>query len=78
MKVHYGKILILRANVVHAGGFVTTEWGNLRCHFYVYKTPDGALHATHPANSYQFGIKGQEEELKAFYENCVIDGGSFV
>jgi hypothetical protein len=80
VEVPYGKILILRADVVHAGGFATAASGNPRCHFYVYKTPKGALHATHPGNSYSFRKSGEAEELEleSFYEHCPIDRSSFM
>jgi hypothetical protein len=80
VEVPYGKILILRADVVHAGGYATAASGYPRCQFYVYKTPKGALHATHPGNSYHFRKNGQEEKLKleSFYEHCQIDKSSFV
>jgi hypothetical protein len=65
--IPYGKILLLRADVVHAGGFITAASGNPRCHFYVYKDPDGVVHSTPLSNSYK---DSQQVELKKYYEHC--------
>jgi hypothetical protein len=80
VEVPYGMILLLRADVVHAGGFATAASGNPRCHYYVYKTPKGALHATHPGNSYHCRKNGmaEKQELESFYEHCQIDTSSFM
>jgi hypothetical protein len=78
VEIPYGKILILRADVVHAGGFATAASGNPRCHLYVYKTPEGALHATHLGNSYHIGEDNQRVQLEEFYKHCEIDENSFV
>jgi hypothetical protein len=53
--VHIGlnNILLLRADVVHAGGYATSSEGNPRVHLYVTKS-GGQAAAYPPANSYNF------------------------
>jgi hypothetical protein len=53
VEIPYGNILLLRADVIHAGGFKTAISGNPRCHFYIYKTPGGSVHTSPLANSYE-------------------------
>jgi hypothetical protein len=38
----------------------------------------GALHATHPGNSYHIGEANQRVQLEEFYKHCEIDKSSFV
>jgi hypothetical protein len=65
----YGEILLLRADVVHAGGFKTAASGNPRCHFYVYKT-GGNVHSTHPSNSYHSIEEGDRRvQLSDYYKH---------
>jgi hypothetical protein len=64
-----GKILLLRADV-HAGGFKTAASGNPRCHFYVYKTPDGVVHSTPLSNSYHIKKDCQRVQLTYYYKHC--------
>jgi hypothetical protein len=66
--ITYGKILLLRADVVHAGGFKTAASGNPRCHFYVYKTPGGVAHSTPLSNSYHI----RQVQLSDYYKHCPI------
>jgi hypothetical protein len=73
--IAYGKILLLRADVVHAGGFANNaESGDPRAHFYIYKLPGGVLHETQLSNSYD-GFVGEGEQwqkrmLREFYKHC--------
>ena len=52
VRLSLGHILLLRGDVVHAGGFCTSDSGNPRGHFYVYKTPRGAPHPYPLSNCY--------------------------
>jgi hypothetical protein len=56
--IPFGSILLLRADVVHAGGFQTSYTGNPRAHFYVYKTPGGVQHSYPLANCYELPGSG--------------------
>lgn len=50
--IPFGSLLLLRADVIHAGGFQTSYTGNPRAHFYIYKTPGGVQHSYPLANCY--------------------------
>jgi hypothetical protein len=67
--IPYGKILLLRADVVHAGGFKTAASGNPRCHFYVYKTPNGVAHSTPLSNSYHIEEDNWRVQLADYYKH---------
>jgi hypothetical protein len=66
VEIPYGSILLLRADVIHAGGFKTATSGNPRCHFYIYKKSRGDVHASRPANSYE---NHDGKLLDQFYKN---------
>jgi hypothetical protein len=36
--IPYGHMLLMRGDTVHAGGYLTSDDGNPRCHIYVHKT----------------------------------------
>jgi hypothetical protein len=59
--IPYGKMLLLRANVVHAGGFRPQgNDGNRRCHLYVYKK-SGVQHDLLPSNLYNFAKESDRD-----------------
>lgn len=73
--IAYGKILLLRADVVHAGGFANNvESGDPRAHFYIYKHPGGVLHELQLANSYDGFVREgdtvRKKMLREFYKHC--------
>lgn len=74
--IAYGKILLLRADVVHAGGFANNvETGDPRAHFYIHKLPGGVLHELQLSNSYD-GYIGEGDQmhkrmLREFYKHCI-------
>ena len=70
VNIPFGEILLLRADVVHAGGFAPSPSGNPRGHFYIYKTPHGALHSYPLSNSYDAEIRGELHFLHEFYKHC--------
>jgi hypothetical protein len=49
VQIKYGSILILRGDVVHAGGFCSGPGGNPRAHMYLYRGP-GKSH-DHPTSN---------------------------
>jgi len=67
--IPYGKILLLRADVVHAGAFATSASGNPRGHFYIYKTPRGLQHPYPLANCYEGFIDGVPVNLCDHYKH---------
>jgi hypothetical protein len=67
--IPYGQMLLLRADVVHAGGFKTAPSGNPRRHFYVYKVPDGVVHANPLSNSYNIEDDNSGVELADVYKH---------
>jgi len=77
VKIPYGQILLLRADVVHAGGFLTTtttgaddhHQGQPRGHMYVYKTPYGAGHPYPLSNCYKVEVDGQLVPLLDLYQH---------
>jgi hypothetical protein len=69
--IPFGKILLLRADVVHAGGFATAASGNPRGHFYIYKTPRGVQHSYPLSNCYDTEIGGDRVPLLEFYKHCI-------
>jgi hypothetical protein len=70
--VPYGEMLLLRADVVHAGGFTTCGSGNPRGHLYIYKTPHGVQHSTPLKNAYDINVASSDKavSLLTFYEHC--------
>ena len=68
--IPFGTILLLRADVVHAGGFATSESGNPRGHFYIYKTPRGLQHPYPLSNCYEVKIDGVRVPLLEHYKHC--------
>lgn len=68
--IPFGEILLLRADVVHAGGFATAPSGNPRGHFYIYKTPRGVQHSYPLSNCYDTEISGKRLPLLEFYKHC--------
>ena len=69
VKIHLGQILLLRADVVHAGGFMTAESGNPRGHLYIYKNPRDARHPLHLSNCYEVEVGGKVRPMLNFYEH---------
>ena len=63
-------MLLLRADVVHAGGFATAASGNPRGHCYIYKTPRGAAHSYPLSNCYDVEWKGKTVPLMSYYKHC--------
>ena len=70
VNIHFGEMLLLRADVVHAGGFATAASGNPRGHFYIYKTPRGAAHSYPLSNCYDVEWKGKTVPLMNYYKHC--------
>ena len=70
VRIPFGTILLLRADVVHAGGFTTAPSGNPRGHFYIYKTPRGVLHSYPLSNCYDVDIDGKNVPLLELYKHC--------
>jgi hypothetical protein len=70
--IPYGMLLLLRCDVVHAGGFMTSPLGsgNPRCHFYIYKTPYGALHDYPNSNCYNVKVGSKQVPLVTYYKHC--------
>ena len=48
----YGSMLLLRADVPHAGGFLVGDKGDPRGHLFVYKYPHGVVRALRQENWY--------------------------
>jgi hypothetical protein len=69
VRIPFGKILLLRGDVVHAGGFAKDTSGNPRGHFYVYKSPRGVQHALPLSNCYDVAIDGKRFPLLDFYKH---------
>jgi hypothetical protein len=71
--IPYGKLLLLRCDLVHAGGFRTESslLGNPRCHFYIYKTPFGALHDYPNSNCYNVQVGTKQVPMITYYKHCV-------
>jgi hypothetical protein len=57
----------IKADVVHARGYKTADSGHPLCHFFIYKSPRGALHYTHLPNSYEVDKNDKKVELEKFY-----------
>lgn len=70
VNIAFGEMLVLRADVVHAGGFATAVSGNPRGHFYVYKTPRGVQHAYPLSNCYDVEVSGKSVPLCTLYKHC--------
>lgn len=70
VNIAFGEILVLRADVVHAGGFATAASGNPRGHFYIYKTPRGVQHSYPLSNCYDVEVNGNNVPLSTFYKHC--------
>jgi hypothetical protein len=66
--IPYGEILLLHADVVHAGGFRDSQDGNPRAHFYIHKS-DGVPHQGSLHNSYDVEIDEGNIELTKFYQH---------
>ena len=49
-----GILLLVRGDVVHAGGFMTANNGNPRVHLYIYRSFLGEEHAINTSNTYTF------------------------
>jgi hypothetical protein len=69
IQIPFGQVLLLRADVIHAGGFCTAKSGNPRCHLYVYKTPNGAMHSLSLKNCYDFEKDGSKTRLIDCYKH---------
>jgi hypothetical protein len=73
--IPFGTVLLLRADVVHAGGFLSAVSGNPRGHFYIYKTPRAVQHSYPLSNCYECSVDNQRIPLLAFYKhNAEIEG----
>jgi hypothetical protein len=70
--IPYGKLLLLRCDLVHAGGFTTESslLGNPRCHFYICKTPFGALHNYPNSNCYNVQVGTEQVPMITYYKHC--------
>jgi hypothetical protein len=68
--IPYGKILLLRSDVVHAGALATSASGNPRGHFYIYKTPRGLQHPYPLTNCYEGIVDGRKVALSEYYKHC--------
>lgn len=68
--IPYGEIVLLRGDVVHAGGFATKQsTENPRCHLFVYKYPGGVAHDLANKNCYTVQ-EGSAERLGDYYAHC--------
>jgi hypothetical protein len=68
VKIEHNSILLLRADVIHAGGFMDDHDGNPRAHLYIYKS-DGVPHTVQVSNSYDVNIDGTHHDLGKFYKH---------
>jgi hypothetical protein len=80
VQIQYGTILILRGDVVHAGGFCSGPQGNPRAHMYLYRDP-GKSH-DHPTSNLfhdQLGVPLRDtylhcNQVAALDEHGVLTG----
>ena len=67
VEITYGQLLVIRADVVHAGVSVDDFEGNLHGHFYIYKDP-GLIKTTQYRNDY---TDGTDTELSEYYKHSL-------
>jgi hypothetical protein len=74
--IPHGRMLMVRADTVHAGGFTTNETvGSPRCHLYIHKAApkrygkagEGTMHDLRPKNIYRTQDAPSSSELKMAY-----------
>jgi hypothetical protein len=74
--IPYGRLLMVRADTVHAGGFTTNRTsGSPRCHLYIHKAApkrygkdgEGTMHNWRPINLYRIQDTPVSSELKMTY-----------
>jgi hypothetical protein len=68
VRIEQNMILLLRADVIHAGGFMNDRDCNPRAHLYIYQS-DGVPHNVQVSNSYDVTIDGTNRDLDEFYKH---------
>jgi len=66
--IPFGKMMLVRGDTVHAGGFKSSASGNPRGHLYVYRS-GGEQHNLDTSNTYTIQTIHGMKELKAFYKH---------